>query len=85
MAAILLRAWLFAAILGAIGAGRADAASDPENPNWPCIQRKMPEISTGMVWAGPAVLEGDRRWRESPEIADLVGRIVFGAIFTGHY
>ncbi len=75
MAAILLRAWLFAAILGAIGAGRADAASDPENPNWPCIQRKMPEISAGMVWAGPAVLEGDRRWRESPEIADLVGRI----------
>ncbi len=75
MAAILLRAWLFMAIVGALGAGRAQAASDPENPYWPCIQRKVPEVSAGMVWEGPAVREGDRRWRETPEIADLVGRI----------
>ena len=75
MAAVLLRVWLFMAIVGALGPGRANAASDPENPYWPCIQRKVPEISAGMVWVGPAVLEDDRRWRESREIADLVARI----------
>jgi hypothetical protein len=63
------------AILGALGPGRAHGASDPENPYWPCIQRKVPEISAGMVWVGPTVPEGDRRWRESREIADLVARI----------
>lgn len=75
MAAVLLRVWLCVAILGALGPGRALAASDPENPYWPCIQRKVPEISAGMVWVGPTVPEGDRRWRESREIADLVARI----------
>ncbi len=75
VAAVLLRVWLFMAIVGALGPGRANAASDPENPYRPCIQRKVPEISAGMVWVGPAVLEDDRRWRESRGIANLVARI----------
>ena len=50
-------------------------AADPNNPNWPCIQRKVPEISAGMVWAGPPVGEESSGWRQSAEIAALVQRL----------
>ena len=50
-------------------------AADPQDPDWPCIQRKVPEISAGMMWAGPQVDEKDRSWRESPPIAELAHRL----------
>lgn len=50
-------------------------AADPNNPDWPCIQRKVPEISAGMVWAGPPVEEATAAWRQSQEIADLAQRL----------
>lgn len=32
---------------------RLDAAG--ENPDWPCIQRLVPEIAPGMIWSGPPI------------------------------
>lgn len=50
-------------------------AADPADPDWPCIQRKIPEISAGMVWAGPPLDEAAAGWRDDPEVAGLVGEL----------
>jgi hypothetical protein len=38
-------------MLGAASAGARAATG--ENPDWPCVQRLVPEIAAGVVWAGP--------------------------------
>jgi hypothetical protein len=40
-------------LLGATGPDRAVLAATGENPDWPCIQRLVPEIAPAVVWAGP--------------------------------
>jgi hypothetical protein len=40
-----------AVLCGAAGAGPAAAAG--EDPDWPCVQRLVPEIAPAVVWAGP--------------------------------
>lgn len=57
-----------AAIAGlAGGPGRADPAVDPD---WPCIQRKMPSLSVGQMWPGPPAA-GDVS--ADPELVRLAG------------
>jgi len=48
--------------------------------DWPCIQRKVPEISAGMVWAGPPVEELQTRWRDDRQVSELAGRIAARAL-----
>lgn len=55
-------ALLVAALVCALPATDARAAS--EDPEWPCIQRKVPHVSAGMVWAGPPIDEEDETWQE---------------------
>lgn len=50
-------------------------AAGSDDPDWPCIQRKVPEISPGMVWAGPPVEELEQAWSEDPQVAQLADRI----------
>ncbi|MGI9384658.1 MAG: hypothetical protein ACR2PO_16015 [Methyloligellaceae bacterium] len=64
LAAALLVA-LVAASPPALGASGTDKS-------WPCVQRKVPVISAGMMWSGPAVDEADRAWQTSRTIAPLV-------------
>lgn len=45
-------------------------AADQSDPDWPCVQRKVPNLSAGQMWAGPPA-EGD--WEDDPEIARLAG------------
>ena len=67
------RAAAMAALLLLGGARLAGAAEDAD---WPCVQRKVPEISAGMVWAGPPIGDADRAaWREDPAIAELARRL----------
>lgn len=67
------RLWFGAALLGAIGMAAGSAwAADPGNPDWPCVQRKVPTISAGMVWAGPPIAEQDRSWRDDAARLGLV-------------
>ena len=68
-AALLFAATIVPASLTAPGAA---LATDPENPHWPCVQRKVPHISAGMMWGGPLVDESDRSWRRDNEVRDLV-------------
>ena len=58
-----------------VASSPARDAGDPANPDWPCIQHKVPEISAGMVWAGPEVTENDKTWEESARLADLAHTI----------
>lgn len=48
--------------------GGAVGAASFDDPDWPCIQRKMPDLSVGQMWPGPAP-EGN--WRENPDIKHL--------------
>ena len=61
--------------LASFAAAQALAAGDPANPDWPCVQRKVPSISASMIWSGPEIRNEDRRWEEQSDIADLVRRI----------
>ena len=40
---------LVATLLGSVSAGKAQ----PSGGDWPCVQRKVPTIAAGAVWAGP--------------------------------
>ena len=48
--------------------GRAD-------PDWPCIQRKVPELSIASLWQGPPAEEALTTWRDDAEVAAIVGRV----------
>ena len=58
-------AWLAAGIGGASGAASHD-------PDWPCVQRKVPELSLGQIWTGPELPAAARDWSSDREIAALV-------------
>ncbi|ATU94792.1 hypothetical protein [Phyllobacterium zundukense] len=45
------------------------------DPSWPCIQRKVPELSVGQVWNGPDIPEAAKNWNADPTIDDLVGEL----------
>ncbi len=64
-------------MLGLALAAAVDARSAPpraEDPDWPCQQRFIPNLTAAAYWSGPA-LEGLADWRADPEIADLVRRL----------
>ncbi len=46
---------LAAALLVGLGTGAAGAQPASADPDWPCVQRLVPELSAGMMWAGPPV------------------------------
>lgn len=45
--------FVLTALAAASWSVRLDAAG--ENPDWPCVQRLVPEIAPGMVWSGPPI------------------------------
>jgi hypothetical protein len=47
------------------------AARDMSNPNWPCVQRKIPTLTSTQVWDGPAV-ENVKGWEGDPGVRDVV-------------
>jgi hypothetical protein len=54
-------------ILSATGPARAVSSED-----WPCVQRKVPELSLASVWTGPSLDEAASQWRSDPDIESLV-------------
>lgn len=50
----------------------AQPPSRAQDPDWPCVQRLVPRLSTAALWLGPAP---DDDWRAEPAVASLVGRI----------
>ncbi|MDR5905268.1 hypothetical protein [Franzmannia qiaohouensis] len=46
------------------------AATGP--PDWPCVQRLVPELAWGAIWTGPSLDEVEEAWYDDEE----VGRVV---------
>ena len=51
--------------------GTALAASN-KDPDWPCIQRKVPELSFGQIWNGPELPASAKDWSKDGRISGLV-------------
>lgn len=47
-------------------------SADFSDPDWPCIQRKVPHLSIGQMWAGPLIDETRlKTWRDNNDIHRL--------------
>ncbi|MFQ3790280.1 hypothetical protein [Halomonas sp. A29] len=46
------------------------AAAGP--PDWPCVQRLIPELAWGTMWTGPPLDELEQSWWEDEEIGRVV-------------
>jgi len=68
-----LLSWLVAAICVTVSAvpivAAGAAASDPD---WPCQQIKVADLSFGSAWSGPPVDPTQINWKDDNQIADLV-------------
>lgn len=65
------RTTLLAGLLILMAPSAAQAASN-KDPDWPCIQRKVPELSLGQVWNGPELPEVAQSWSKDKRISELV-------------
>ena len=66
----LVRGMALAALL--LPAASAALAAMNTDPDWPCIQRKVPELSLGQIWNGPELPPTAKNWAQDPEIPALV-------------
>lgn len=57
-----------------LGAHSASAAVDPANPDWPCVQKKIENLSPASIWDGPSIDE-HKDWFKDKEIATLVKKL----------
>ncbi len=66
-----------AIIGGALIAPTLSFAQPPglRDPNWPCQQIKVSELSLASVWSGPPVDPRDTTWKDNPAVADLVATL----------
>jgi hypothetical protein len=59
--------------LSILAAPAATAAGN--DPDWPCVQRKVTEISAGQVWNGPPLDGIGDSWRDDDVVAELARTI----------
>ena len=52
------------------------AAAAARDPDWPCQQIKVPQLSLASVWSGPALGGEARDWQADRQVAELVGVLV---------
>lgn len=45
------------------------------DPDWPCQQIKVPELSMAAVWSGPPVDPNDTTWRDDAAVSGLVEQL----------
>jgi hypothetical protein len=49
--------------------------ADVENPDWPCVWRKVVEIDAAAIWDGPA-LDGAQNWRNDDAVRKLSAYVI---------
>jgi hypothetical protein len=54
--------------------GGAMAAVDPANPDWPCVQKKVENLSPLAIWDGPPI-DDIKDWSQDPKISALVKKL----------
>jgi hypothetical protein len=66
-------AGLAAAIVfaAAVAPGRS-APPGPRDPDWPCQQIKVPQLSLAAVWSGPPLDRQREDWRHDQKVVDMV-------------
>ena len=60
-----------AAAVAAFAAWPAVAAQG-DDPDWPCIQRKVPELSLGQIWTGAELPQTAAGWSKDATVSALV-------------
>lgn len=50
-------------------------AAGNNDPDWPCIQRKVPELSVAQVWSGDALPETAKEWNKDAAVTQLVDEL----------
>ncbi|AZO29019.1 MULTISPECIES: hypothetical protein [unclassified Mesorhizobium] len=53
----------------------ASAMAANTDPDWPCVQRKVPQLSLGQVWNGPDLPPAAKDWSEDPSVSALVEEV----------
>ncbi len=48
------------------------APPEPRDPDWPCRQIKVPQLSLAAVWSGPSLDRQLVDWRQDQQVVDLV-------------
>ena len=61
---------LAAAVLVSLATAATGAAN--QDPDWPCIQRKVPQLSLGQIWNGPNLPASSEEWSKDKDISALV-------------
>ncbi|PSJ58193.1 hypothetical protein [Pseudaminobacter soli (ex Li et al. 2025)] len=61
-----------AGVLLALATAHPTFAAGKVDPDWPCMQRKVPELSLAQVWNGPELPEAAKKWADDPDIARRV-------------
>ena len=46
----------------------AEPPGQEKNPDWPCIQVLIEELSWGSIWTGPSLNERTAKWKENEEL-----------------
>jgi hypothetical protein len=46
-----------------------------DDPEWPCIQRKVPELSLAQIWTGPELPPSASEWADDADVSDLVAEV----------
>ena len=54
----------------------AGPPSKAQNPDWPCIQVLIEELSWGSIWTGPPLNEITAKWQEKEELSLLATKIM---------
>ncbi|MER8464852.1 hypothetical protein [Mesorhizobium sp. M1396] len=50
----------------------ANANAATTDPDWPCMQRKVPQLSLGQVWNGPNLPPSAKDWSKDTAVSALV-------------
>ena len=48
------------------------APPGPRDPDWPCEQIKVPQLSLAAMWSGPPLDQKQADWQQDQQVADLV-------------
>ena len=54
----------------------AELPGQEKNPDWPCIQVLLEELSWGSIWTGPPLDERTTKWKENEELRLLAIKII---------
>jgi hypothetical protein len=52
-----------------------NAGAATTDPDWPCTQRKVPQLSLGQVWNGPDLPPAAKDWSNDPAVSALVEEV----------